>query len=143
MSINREEVTSDNLIDNDVTSCELLPAGDGCRMDKVFSLNINFNMRNCRCHKCYEYKTFKFNVCGPKQRVILYINYAKCIGSSRKPFQTRFYRFNVSSPLTLSLNPALQIKDPRINVMLQYIIKYFRQPTSTFILLPLKAFHYD
>ena len=35
MSINGEEVTSDNLIDNDVTTCELLPVGDGCRMDKV------------------------------------------------------------------------------------------------------------
>ena len=39
MSINGEEVTSDNLIDNDVTSCELLPVGDGCRMDKVCKLN--------------------------------------------------------------------------------------------------------
>ena len=35
MSINGEEVTSDNLIDNDVMTCELLPVGDGCRMDKV------------------------------------------------------------------------------------------------------------
>ena len=37
MSINGEEVTSDNLIDNDVATCELLPVGDGCRMDKVKS----------------------------------------------------------------------------------------------------------
>ena len=35
MSIDGEEVTSDNLIDNDLTTCELLPVGDGCRMDKV------------------------------------------------------------------------------------------------------------
>ena len=35
ISINGEEVTSDNLIDNAITSCELLPVGIGCRMDKV------------------------------------------------------------------------------------------------------------
>ena len=36
MYINGEEVTSDNLIDNDFTTCQLLPQGDGCRMDKVY-----------------------------------------------------------------------------------------------------------
>ena len=28
-------MTSDNLIDNDLTTCEQLQEGDGCRMDKV------------------------------------------------------------------------------------------------------------
>ena len=35
MSINGDEVASDNLIDNDVTTCELFPVGDGCKMGKV------------------------------------------------------------------------------------------------------------
>ena len=41
MYINGEEVTSDNLIDNDLTTCELLHEGDGCRMNKVVELKFH------------------------------------------------------------------------------------------------------